>query len=48
MKKIVAKGEQFVADEIARLERVIKSGSVKAEKLTEMFKRKNVISQFKA
>jgi len=48
MKQIIQKGVGYVEEELGRLERLIKSGAVKAEKLTEMFKRKNVISSFKA
>jgi protein disulfide-isomerase A6 len=46
MKKVASKGETYVKEEVARLERLIKSGSVKAEKLADMYKRKNIISQF--
>jgi protein disulfide-isomerase A6 len=46
MKNIVAKGSKYVEDELARLDRLIKSGSIKAEKLSEMYKRKNVVGKF--
>jgi len=47
MEQIIKKGENYVADEVARLERLIAGKAIKADKLPEMYKRKNVVSQFK-
>ncbi len=45
-KNIASKGFQHVADELARLDRIVKSGSIKADKMAEMQKRKNVVAKF--
>lgn len=45
MKKIIEKGEGYVATEISRLERML-AGNMKAAKRDQMFKRKNILSQF--
>lgn len=45
MKKIQNKGEDYVANEVSRLERMLE-GSMVAEKRDSMFKRKNILNQF--
>jgi protein disulfide-isomerase A6 len=47
MKKIIEKGEEFGAQEVARLERMVGSGSVAKEKLGEFAKRINIAKLFK-
>merc|ERR1711991_621001 len=46
MKKIIAKGAEYVVSEPARLERMIDSGSLKAEKIDEFRARINVLAAF--
>ena len=47
MKKILEKGESYVATEIARLERMLTSGgNIKEDKRDQMFKRKNILNVF--
>jgi len=48
MRQVLQKGVNYVQDEVARLERLIKGGGIKADKLAELHKRKNVIQTFKA
>jgi len=48
MKQIQEKGDNYATDELARLDRLVKGGGMKADKLGEMQKRKNVVSSFKA
>lgn len=45
MTKIAEKGESYVTNEIARLERMLE-GNMKADKRDAMFKRKNILSVF--
>lgn len=45
MKKIQAKGDSYITSEVSRLERML-AGSMTAEKKDNMFKRKNILSQF--
>jgi len=47
MKKVIEKGEEFGAQEVARLERMVGSGSVAQEKLGEFAKRINIAKLFK-
>lgn len=46
MKKILEKGNNYAASETSRLERMLASGNVKADKLDSFYKRKNVLKQF--
>jgi len=45
MKKVLEKGESYVTNEIARLQRML-SGTMTAEKKDSMFRRKNILGQF--
>jgi len=47
MENVIKKGESYIADEVARLDRLITGKQIKTDKLPEMHKRKNIISQFK-
>jgi len=47
MKRIVEKGHDFAATESARLQRLLDSGSVAADKVGEFAKRLNIINLFK-
>jgi len=47
MKRIVEKGDGFGAEEVARLERMIGSGSIAPEKIGEFSKRVNIARVFK-
>jgi len=46
MKKIIEKGNSYATGEVARLDRMLASGNVKADKLDAFYKRKNVLQQF--
>lgn len=46
MRKIVEKGNSYTESELSRLDRMLASGSVKAEKIDTFYKRKNVLKQF--
>jgi triosephosphate isomerase len=45
MKKIKERGNEFVSNEVSRIERLL-GGSVSTNKADEFMKRKNVLEQF--
>jgi len=47
MKKIIEKGEDFIHSEGNRLQRIIESGSIAADKIGEFAKRLNIVNHFK-
>lgn len=46
MKKIQEKGNSYTEGELARIDRMLASGNVKADKLDSFYKRKNILKQF--
>jgi protein disulfide-isomerase A6 len=46
MEKIVEKGNSYAANELARLDRMLASGNVKADKVDDFTKRRNILGQF--
>jgi len=47
MKRIIEKGEDFIHAESSRLQRIIDSGSIAADKIGEFAKRLNIVNHFK-
>jgi len=46
-KRIIEKGEDFIGQEVARLQRLIDSGNVKPDKFSEFSQRLNILNHFK-
>lgn len=48
MKKVVKKGDTYVATEIARMEKMLVGGNVSAKKATKFALKRNVLGAFQA
>ena len=48
MKKVIKKGDAYVASEIARMEKMLTGGNVSVKKATKFALKRNVLTAFKA